>query len=223
MKCLSVDIGQYYCIWQLFCSLAFFNIQFFQCNYYFISRMCFCSSIPALSCPFVVHFTGAQWVVEYSLFVLTVFCDSWIWKLFFRSAHSEMLSQKIWCTCGPQEILYFSWSLPYSWHCISIIFLLFLLASYIAHLLLHGAYFSLSNNTSHTHLTWQIINANDTFWLWLVLISIMSSNLLCFPKVFYWTFDTWFAFLKCEYSMYLGKRKWPSSCMVELCVYLRLW
>lgn len=93
----------------------------------------------------------------------------------------------------------------------------------LPHLLLHGAYFSLSNNTSHTHLTWQIINANDTFWLWLVLISIMSSNLLCFPKVFYWTFDTCFAFLKCEYSMYLGKRKWPSSCMVELCVYLRLW
>lgn len=102
MKCLSVDIGQYYCIWQLFCSRAFFNIQFFQCNYYFISRMCFCSSIPALSCPFVVHFTGAQWVVEYSLFVLTVFCGSWIWKLFFRSAHSEMLFSKdlvyLWTT-----------------------------------------------------------------------------------------------------------------------------
>lgn len=31
-------------------------------------------------------------------------------------------SQKIWCTCGPLEILYFSESLPYSWHCNSIIF-----------------------------------------------------------------------------------------------------
>lgn len=80
-----------------------------------------------------------------------------------------------------------------------------------------------SNNTSHTHLTWQIINANDTFWLWLVLISIMSSNLLCFPEKWYWTFDTCFALLKCEYSMCLSKNKWPSSCMVELCVHLMLW
>lgn len=139
MLCLSVDIGLMLAVSNIFLFSLLQSIVFFSVIIILFQTCIFSSSI--LASPMSsVHFIGAPWFLSiFSLYSQFSVC-SWFWKLFIISGHSEVLFSKhlvyLW------RYFYFSWSLPYSWYYISIISLLFLLSSYVTHLLLHVAYFS---------------------------------------------------------------------------------
>lgn len=140
MKCLSVDIGQCYCIWQFFVFWPSSIYSFFFSVIIILFQGC------VFVLPFLHYLAHLRYILQVPSGFLSILC---LYSLFsvvpdfgcsLSDRHTQWcFSQKIWCTCGPLEILYFSESLPYSWHCNSIIFCFssFLLTLPICFFMLH--------------------------------------------------------------------------------------